>query len=336
MSKSPIFIAGPDRSGTTLLYALLASHPNIAMVRRMNFWRWFNGRYGDISVEVNFERLMRDLMRYKRLRHIHPHAARIRREFWEGEPRYGRVLELMLEHNAERLGKSRWGDKSLHTEHYVHEVVREFPDARIIHMTRDPRDRFASVRKRFGGDARRVGAATARWLASMRRAQRNLRMYPRNYKVTRFEDLALNTEETLSRVCAFIGEEFSPSMLTMRGATRYRESGGNSSFDEIEPGEISTKPVGRYPEVLSQGEIAFIQLFSARMMGALGYEQASVAFHTAERLRFLFWELPIQGARMLGWSAVNAVTLLKKETVPENRFYDEEKLGMPHLGDLNA
>ena len=49
IDNQPIFIAGPDRSGTTLLYALLASHPNISMVRRTNFWRWFYGRYGDLS-----------------------------------------------------------------------------------------------------------------------------------------------------------------------------------------------------------------------------------------------------------------------------------------------
>ena len=34
MSQGPIYIAGLERSGTSLIYALLASHPNIAMFRR--------------------------------------------------------------------------------------------------------------------------------------------------------------------------------------------------------------------------------------------------------------------------------------------------------------
>ena len=45
----PVFIAGADRSGTTLLFALLASHPNISMVRRTNMWRYFHQRYGDLG-----------------------------------------------------------------------------------------------------------------------------------------------------------------------------------------------------------------------------------------------------------------------------------------------
>lgn len=336
MTKAPIFIAGPDRSGTTLLYALLASHPKIAMVRRTNFWRWFYGRYGDLQEDGNFERLLTDLLRYKRSRYLQPDAARIRREFWEGEPSYGRVFSLLQEHNAERLGKPRWGDKSLHTEHYVHQVVREFPDARIIHMCRDPRDRFASVRKRFGGDARRVGAATARWLVSMRRAQRNLLLYPRNYMIVRFEDLATDPEETLMHICAFIGEEYEPHMLTMQGASRYRESGGNSSFEQITPGTISTKPVGRFREVLSEGEIAFIQLFAGRLMSSLGYQPQPVRFGTAGALRFYLWVLPLQAARMLGWTALTAYSMVKNVPVPESRFSDNEKAGSPRLGDLNV
>ena len=51
----PIFLAGPDRSGTSLIYALLASHPNISMVRRTNMWRYFYNRYGDLHNPQNFE-----------------------------------------------------------------------------------------------------------------------------------------------------------------------------------------------------------------------------------------------------------------------------------------
>ncbi|MGH9260048.1 MAG: sulfotransferase, partial [Acidimicrobiales bacterium] len=54
--SAPLFIAGPDRSGTTLMYALLASHPDVSMVRRTNMWRYFHGRYGDLAEPANLER----------------------------------------------------------------------------------------------------------------------------------------------------------------------------------------------------------------------------------------------------------------------------------------
>ena len=124
----PIFVTGPDRSGTSLMFALLASHPNISMVRRTNMWRWFYGQFGDLSEQGNFERCLEAMMNYTRLEHLQPDQERIRREFLAGSERsYGRLFALFHEHNAERVGKPRWGDKSLHTELYADHVFAEFP-----------------------------------------------------------------------------------------------------------------------------------------------------------------------------------------------------------------
>lgn len=337
MKKGPIFIAGPDRSGTTLLYALMASHPNIAMVRRTNFWRWFYERYGDLKEDANFDRLLIDMLRYKRMQRLEPDGRRVRREFWQGVPSYGRLFELFQEHNAERLGKPRWGDKSLHTEHFVDQILKEFPQAKVIHMSRDPRDRFASVRKRFGGDHRRVGASTGRWLISMKAAARNKRRYPDSYKIVRYEDLAREPERTLREVCTFIGEPFAPEMLTMEGAQQYRESGGNSSFGQIEPGKISTKPIGRFRGVLSGAEIRFIQLYGSREMRDLGYPADRVRLSPKEALRYYGWVLPFQTARMLGWLAINYYYLFfQKATVPESRLLADDEVSLPQLGDAHV
>lgn len=325
MNNQPIFIAGPDRSGTTLLYALLASHPNISMVRRTNFWRWFYGRFGDLSEDDNFDRLLDKMLRYKRIEPLQPDGERIRREFWQGEPSYGRVFALFQQHNAERIGKPRWGEKSLHTEHFVDQVLSEFPNAKIIHMSRDPRDRYASIRKRFGKDTPRLGAAAASWLVSMQAAQKNMQMYPANYMVIRFEDLAANPEKTIQTICTFIGEQYFPEMLAMKGDPRYRDSGGNSSFEQIEPGAISTKPIGRYKSVLTLSEIAFIQLFGKREMQALGYKQEPVNFLFTESLKYYLWILPYQAARMFGWLAIRLLTVFTKPRVPKSRFYQNEE-----------
>jgi len=329
MNDQPVFIAGPDRSGTTLLYAILASHPNISMVRRMNFWRWFYERYGDLHNQENFERLLDKMLRYKRMQPLEPDGERIRQEFWQGEPSYGRVFALFQQHNAERIGKPRWGDKSLHTEHYIEQVLAEFPDAKFIHMSRDPRDRYASVRKRFGKDTPRLGAATGRWLFSMRKAVRNKRKYPDNYLIIRFEDLAANPEETSRTICDFIGEQYSPEMLSMEGASTYRESGGNSSFEQIEPGAISTKPIGRYKEVLSQSEIAFTQLFTGKEMQALGYQKELVKFPFGEKIKFIVWTLPFQAVRMIGWMTLSSLSFIRKARVPEDRFFKENESNLP-------
>ncbi len=321
MNGSPIFIAGPDRSGTTLLFALLASHPNISMVRRTNMWRYFYGRYGDLSQPDNFGRCLRDMLRYNRIQNfLRPDPERTRREFWQGEPSYGRLFVLFHEHNAERLGKVRWGDKSLHTEHYADQVITEFSTAKIIHMVRDPRDRYASVRKRHGKDNPRLGGATGRWLFSMKTAEHNLRRYPDNYMIVKFEELASSPEETLRKVCDFIGEKYSPEMLSMKGASDHRDSGGNSSFDQIEPGKISTSPIGRFRSVLSNSELAFIQMFTGKIAKHLGYRFEDVKLSPREKLKFYLEVMPVGLIRMYGWIMFTKIMLRRGERLPPSRL----------------
>lgn len=322
MSSEPIFVAGPDRSGTSLMFALLASHPQISMVRRTNMWRYFHRRYGDLGQADHFERCLTDMVRYNRMKHLAPDPERIRREFKQGQPTYGRLFALFHQHHAERQGKPRWGDKSLHTEHYADRVLEEYPDARIIHMTRDPRDRYASVRKRHGRDLARVGAATGRWLVSMWRAERNRRRFPDNYKVVRFESLVNDLEATVRDVCAFIHVEYTPAMLAMDGAPEHTNSGGNSSFGQIEPGTVSKQPVGRFRQVLSSAEIAFIQLCAGRSMQTFGYQLEPVQFTGSGRAAFYLIDMPASLARMVGWLGLSTIRLKKGARIPAFRLVD--------------
>jgi hypothetical protein len=327
MNSGPIFLAGPDRSGTTLIFALLASHPNISMVRRTNMFRYFYRRYGDLSQAENLDQCLSDMSRFNRMRHLSPDRARIRREFLEGKPDYGRLFALFHQHHAERAGKRRWGDKSLHSEHFASEIFTEFPDARIIHMTRDPRDRYASVSKRHGKSTSRLGPVTARWLNSMWAARRNQARFPDRYMVVRFEDLAGRPEESMRQICAFIGEEYSPALLGMEGATVHRDSGGNSSFGQLEPGAISTKPIGRFREVLSAADIAYIQMFAGTVMESYGYPRESVKMSLKEWARFFALIVPVHLVRMYGWLLVNAIQM-RRTRVPQRRLLDKDSASL--------
>ncbi len=300
----PIFVTGADRSGTTLMFALLASHPRISMVRRTNLFRWFDGRYGDLGDPENLERCLDDLLGYRRIDHLHPDRDRLQREFRQGPATYGRLFSLLHRHHAERVGRPRWGDKSLHSEHYADQILEAFPDARIVQMVRDPRDRYASVRRRGGANLDRVGAATGRWLRSARAAARNRRRYPDRYLVVRYEDLVTDPEGTMREVCAFIGEDFVSVMLQMGAVPDHRVAGANSSFGDVEAGAITTRAVGRFRRVLEPSEIAFIEIVAGRHLRALGYARARMPMSLRDWLALLAHDLPVQGARMLAWLVV--------------------------------
>lgn len=301
MNRGPIFIAGLERSGTSLIYALLASHPNIAMTRRTNLWTHFYNQYGDLSRPENFERCLDMMMQYKRMRPLRPDPERIRREFWQGEQTYARLFALLEMHYAEQVGKPRWGDKSLNTERYAEPIFTAYPHARIIHMIRDPRDRYASALTRWKVSRGGPGAGIAMWLSSANLAQRNQYRYPDRYKIVRYETLAGKPEETLRDICAFIGEDYAPEMLRMSGAAAFRDEGGNSSYGQHEPGRISTKSIGRFQQVLSARQIAFMQMLGGGKMAGFDYPLAAVRLSFAERLLFALVDVPFNLARMFAW-----------------------------------
>lgn len=300
MERGPIYIAGLERSGTSLIFALLASHPNIAMTRRTNLWTHFYRQYGDLSDPVNFEHCLGTMMRYKRLIKLQPNPNRLRDDFWGGEPTYARLFALLEEHHAERLGKRRWGDKSLNTERYAEPIFESYPQARIIHMIRDPRDRFASSLARWKVRRGGVGAGSAEWLASARLALHNQRRYPDRYKVIRYESIATNPDETIREVCDFIGEPFTPEMLNMQGAPTFREKGSNSSYGQRDPGVISPDSIGRFRQVLTPLQIAFIQVSAGRMMDVFGYERDGQNLSIPQRLR-LGLTVPLESSRLIAW-----------------------------------
>jgi len=316
MDRGPVFLAGIERSGTSLMYALLASHPNIAMTRRTNLWTFFNNQYGDLSLPGNFERCLNAMMHYKRLLVLKPDPDRLRREFWQGEPTYARLFTLLEEHHAEKLGKPRWGDKSLNTERYVEAIFAAYPAARMIHMLRDPRDRYASSRTRWKKMKGKVGAGTAMWLSSVGLAGRNRQRYPDRYKIVRYETLATQPEETLREVCAFLNEDYTPAMLTMEGAPGHRDKGGNSSYGWREPDRISTGSIGRYRQVMSRREMAFMQAYARRDMLAWGYLPEPIQFSLGEQLGFYLGDWPANLVRMVGWRARDAIQNRRGRTLP--------------------
>jgi sulfotransferase family protein len=299
--SGPIFVGGLERTGTSLIYALLASHPNIAMSRRTNWWTFFYRRFGDLGHDANLDRCLATMARYRRHRKLQPDFDRLRREFVAGPRDYGRLFALLEAQHAERLGKPRWGDKSLHTERYAEAVFSFFPDARILHMVRDPRDRYASVLKRWQRVRGGVGAATAMWLYSIALGERNVSRWPDRYRLVHYEELATRPEPSLRDISAFIGEPYEPQMLRMGGAEDFRDQGGNSSYGEIPVGTISTASIGRYPQMMRPGEIAFMQRLAGPAMRRHGYAPEAVRLAGIDRLRHLVVETPANLAIMAGW-----------------------------------
>ncbi len=286
--------------------AFLASHPNISIPAvGSNMWTYFYNRFGDLADDGNLERCLAEMLAYKHVRFLEPDADRIRREFREGPRTYGRLFELFLRHHAEGEGKPRWGDQTGLIERYADQVIEAYPGVRIIHMVRDPRDRYEASLAKWPDGKLRAGGATARFLYSTSLARRNERRHPGAYLVVRFEDLVHRTEAVLREVCDFVGEDFLPELLDMPGAAKHRAMLSEGSGDG-DGALLSPEHIGRFRGRIPDRELAFLQLAAGRRMRAFGYDLEPLALDRAEKLRFAAIDLPDQFARLAAWSLVEA------------------------------
>lgn len=290
--SDPIFLGGLDRTGKTLLRLMLTSHSNIAITRRTYMWSKYYNKYGDLRQEMNFDRCLIAILRSKSIQFLDPDDGAIRREFSQGEATYSRLFEIIQTQYANKMGKNRWGDQMGKIDQYADQIISAYPRAKIIHMIRDPRERyvekFANRRTKPG----KFGWETERWLKSIRIAHRNLRRYPEDYKIIRFELFISNPEKTIREVCEFIGEPFEQGMLTMENAIRF----GNKTVDL--PDDLVKMQDNKSPQnktkgmILSKREVAYVQSSAKNEMLNQGYSMAEVDFSMMDWIQYIIFDWP--------------------------------------------
>ncbi len=278
LPDTPIFIGGLERSGKTYMRLMLAAHPDWCFSKRANLWTRVYGRFGDLNDDANLDRCLGAMWANRHVREMGLEREALRRVF-HGDPRtYARLFALLHRGYAARLGKHRWGDQTEGIELVADRILDAFPDARLIHMLRDPRDRYEALIARDAGRPGRLAEATERWRQSAAAAARNERRYPVRYRVVRYETLVLEQENTLNELAAWLGIEPTAGMLALGHANRFAHSpNGNSP--------LSAAYIGRFRANLPAHEIAYIQRRLGPLMQAQGYAPEPVRLSTGDRLR---------------------------------------------------
>ena len=161
------------------------------------------------------------------------------------------------------------------------------PEARFIHLIRDGRDVAVSILGMAWGPDNAEWAAR-RW---KKRVQRARSQSPRlhHYMEVRFEDLIMETEPTLRRICEYLDLPFDESMLDyhQRAAGRLQEKARDLDRGPdrpIQPAEqrleshaMTREPpdperVGRWHDRLSLEDQQTFEQVAGDLLTELGYE----------------------------------------------------------------
>jgi hypothetical protein len=169
-------------------------------------------------------------------------------------------------------------EKTTSSEIYALEIAGWFPKAKFIHLIRDPRDNYASLKSGWQARYRLqeeeplglLQSLIDRGRLGMRLARSNRAVLGADrYMIVRFEDLMRTPDVWLKAMSEFIGVAYHPS-LAMPSVNGVAWPGNN--FDGQKFQGLSAANVGRWPQRIEAQEAATIEFFMADAMIEHGYE----------------------------------------------------------------
>jgi hypothetical protein len=213
MSEPPIFVVGVARSGTTLLRWMLTEHPRIAIPVESHFivdLAPAREDWGPRRQEEVLARLLAD-PKYHRPWMV---EADLRAALEQRRPAgYAEFVDVVYRLYADTQGKPRWGDKTPWYVRHVDLLADLFGDAVFVHIVRDGREVAASLIE-AGWSRGPIASAARYWRRGVTSARASgSRLGPQRYFELHLADLIAEPEATLRRVCAAIGEDYTPRML---------------------------------------------------------------------------------------------------------------------------
>jgi hypothetical protein len=273
---APFFIVGSGRSGSTLLRMMLVCHSRltippetwylIPLVQQCSIDRPLSADEIESALAIVTTHYRWPDMKLD-AQELRSAVGRLR------EPYLRDLVEVIYWSHLQSEGKARWGDKTPIYIQILPELARLFPHSKFIHLVRDGRD----VAKSF-----QATDWVSRWLHdNTREWTRALEFYWRwldsdlcdRILQVRYEDLVLETEDTLRRICSFIGEDFEPQMLSWERKVDEQVPARERHVHGKLKTRIGSEGVARWKREMNGRERFVSEAFMGSHLTRLGYER---------------------------------------------------------------
>ncbi len=315
----PIFIIGSGRSGTTLLRNMLNAHPRIHIAFEPHFY-WYRSLYRK-------RRPAREFLDYYfqtphfRWQRVDPDRVLAALPEPLARADLGLAFAAILRERAARYGRVRFGDKTPAHAASLPQIFKDFPEARAIHIVRDPRATAASLSRMPWAPASLMINAC---YVDIERKQ--VSKFRDRMLTIRLEDLLDEPRATMTRVLEFVDEPWHDDVLDharhapgpddappypwLERATRDRDA---TSGDAKAAGWGQLGPV----------QIRMIEQITKRLMKSAGYTKAELA--REPRWISVFWAGVREIPQFFRYAAIG-LPLLFKGRVPERLDAVEQEL----------
>jgi hypothetical protein len=191
---------------------------------------------------------------------------------------YCEVLSRFMEIQMRYEKKVRWGNNAPRDIFNMSDIVTCYPKVKVIVCVRDVRDFLVSYKNKWkitsDEHKERLRAlyhpivTALLWKSSMRQIPlARTKVQANNLMTMRYEDLVTNSESSVRKMCAFVGEEFEPGMLNV--------DTHNSSV-QVDSTGIFSSSIGTWCAALSNDETAVAQWLNQKELQSNGYRLAHI------------------------------------------------------------
>lgn len=288
-TKSPVFVVGCPRSGTSLLYHSLLSSGGFAVYdEETHFFSGLAPRVGSLARLKNRKKLIAKWLGSRYFKVSGLEMDDLERRIVSECRTTGDFLRIVMETMARSQNIDRWAEKTPDHALYLDEIKRTVPNALFIHIIRDGRDVALSLdgkgflksyllRKE---DSLLVCGLYWEWLIeTSRKLAQNLGS---DYMEVRFENLVNKPQETLAQIGEFIGHDLDHQRIREVGIRTVSDP--NTSFSST---DSTFNPVDRWKSDFPPGELARFEALLGPALSELGYELASETQPSSLGLRSL-------------------------------------------------
>ena len=304
------FVAGQAKSGTTLLVALLDSHPDLLVLpEETAYFPTVLTKYRPRGRRAQFDYLTKQSLSNvlfggpckwgKR-----SYASFPREKFLETfevaafDPANAQedLLVLMVKAYAATLGRpldtiQRWVEKTPANRNHIPAILTRFPSAKILVTMRDPRAILAAqiaLEKTRKTGRFSTYYVIAHWRVAARLAQ-CVHKGEIPGLVVPYEKLVCEPASMMEKVCAYLEITFDPE--TVLTPTKMGQFWSGNSAARINFSQISAEPATRWKRELSEDEIGWVEWHCRDLMPEFGYEPK------LHRRELRYFVRPIQGER---------------------------------------
>ncbi len=286
-SAPPIFIVGCGRSGTTLLRAMLDSHPDVAVPPESYFVVALLKQRGDFEKAGALDRaaFLDELTRTRSFGEWD-----LDRSALESWPAFVAATDVPMAIRAiygcyaDRAGTTRTVDKTPFLGPNIGLLAGSFPGARFVHLVRDGRNVAQSLAEmEFGPGS--LGGGILEWRRQVDAVDRHAAEGWNDVLCVRYEDLVADPHDVLDRICGHIGIEFDDAMLSyperaeqvLAGLTRTAHLDGIRHAPTTDPRS--------WREQLSAEQLTLLEGLAEDALDRHGYELVGTRSGRRDRIR---------------------------------------------------